>query len=148
MSANAAQSKLRQGLTAEGFDMITYKVSVNGSGLDTCYLLVGYNRRLTRLALATCQQVSAALPITVLVTGDGTWSTLEAFDPMIMTDLVGNRALLAIYIDARFRIERVLASLEPQAAVIPLKPIATERVFDARVNSASQEESIDRRMRD
>ncbi|NNF55594.1 MAG: hypothetical protein HKN03_14260, partial [Acidimicrobiales bacterium] len=109
MSANAAQSKLRQGLSAEGFDMITHEVSVNGSGLDSCYLLVGCNPRLTRLALATRQHVGAATPITVLVAGDGAWSTLEAFDPMIMTDLVGNRALLAIYIDARFRIERVLA---------------------------------------
>ncbi len=125
MAANAAQSKLRETLLAEGFDTIAHITPANWSGVGVCQVLVAYSPCLTRRAIATHGHVGAALPITVLITTNGTTSTIEALDPAIMTDLTGSRPLLAICIDARHRIERALARLEPAVDVIPLASAGT-----------------------
>lgn len=135
LPVNAAQSKLRQTLAAEGFETIGHLAWVDGSDGGACRLLVAYSPRLTRLALATHNHIDAALPITVLITTNGSSSTLEVLDPMTMTDLAANPALLAIRIDARSRIERALAGLEPAA---DLKPVGAPKM---RAWAANQQPS-------
>ena len=62
-------------------------------------------------ALQAEEQIGLLLPCNVIVYEKGGKTTVSAFDPTAMSELVGNPAIAAVASEVRARLERVIAAL-------------------------------------
>jgi uncharacterized protein (DUF302 family) len=111
-------------LAEQGFGILT-QIDVQSVLLDKRgfamepYLILGAcSPDLAHRALEVDRGIGVLLPCNVVVRGDGHQTTVQVFDPLLMTTVVGREELHPIAAEADQRLHRALASL-PQPARAP-----------------------------
>ena len=108
-------------LAEQGFGILT-EIDVQavlrdkrGIAMEPYVILGACNPDLAHRALEVDRGVGVLLPCNVVVRGDGDQATVQVFDPLLMTAVVGREELHPIAAEADQRIHHVLRSL-PQGA--------------------------------
>ena len=117
ISVDAAEDKVREGLAAEGFGVLT-EIDVAATlkaklDLDRApYRILGACRpQLASQALEVDPDVGLLLPCNVSIYQDGDETVVVAMDPGTMVEMTGNEQLAPIADEARARLTRVVAGL-------------------------------------
>jgi uncharacterized protein (DUF302 family) len=116
-------SKVVEALDHEGFGILT-RIDVQavlrdkrGIVLEPYVILGACNPDLAHRALEVDRGIGVLLPCNVVVRGAGDRTTVQVFDPLLMTAVVGREELHPIAAEADQRLHRVLGSLPLPAPV-------------------------------
>jgi uncharacterized protein (DUF302 family) len=108
-------------LAEQGFGILT-EIDVQavlrdkrGIEMEQYVILGACNPDLAHRALEVDRGIGVLLPCNVVVRGDGDRTTVQVFDPLLMTTVVGHEELHPIAAEADQRLHRALDSL-PQPA--------------------------------
>jgi uncharacterized protein (DUF302 family) len=119
LSAQDAEARVREGLAAEGFGVIT-EIDVAETlrvklGVDhTPYKILGACRpQLAHDVLQLESDAGLLLPCNVVVYDDGS-TVVAALDPTTLVDTTGNPSLGPLAMDAKTRLARVISALGDQ----------------------------------
>ncbi|TAJ99948.1 MAG: DUF302 domain-containing protein [Chloroflexota bacterium] len=116
----AARTLVESALRAEGFGVIT-EIDVQATleaklGIERSpFVILGAcNPALAHRALDADESIGALLPCNVVLREAGDDTIIEAMDPMAVLGLVDDPAIRPVAIEARQRLERVIAGLVPR----------------------------------
>ena len=114
-------SRVVEALAEEGFGVLT-EIDVQavlrderGIVLEPYVILGACNPDLAHRALEVDRGIGVLLPCNVVVRGAGDRTTVQVFDPLLMTTVVGREELHPIAAEADQRLHRVLSSLSQPA---------------------------------
>jgi uncharacterized protein (DUF302 family) len=106
-----------EALAEQGFGVLT-EIDVQavlrdkrGIDMEPYVILGACNPDLAHRALEVDRSIGVLLPCNVVVTQDGDRTTVQAFDPLLMTTVAGHEELHPIAAEADQRLRRVLSSL-------------------------------------
>lgn len=118
LSADEAETKMREALADEGFGILT-EIDVTATmktkldvDIDPYRILGACNPQLAYKALSVEQNIGLLLPCNVIVYQRGSGSVIQVLEPTLMAELTDNPELQAVADDARARLERALASVD------------------------------------
>jgi uncharacterized protein (DUF302 family) len=116
-----AVERIRQSLQQEGFGVLTEidvrKVMKEKRGVEfPPYVILGAcNPPLAHQALEAELDLGLLLPCNVVVYAEGDGSVIEAMDPELMVQVVGNPALEPIAREAKQRLQRAIERVAAEA---------------------------------
>ena len=112
--------RVKEALKAEGFGVLT-EIDVRrtmreklGAEIEPYIILGACNPPLAHRALEQEPDIGLLLPCNVVVRSEGKNSRVEVADPQAMLGIVGNQELNAIAVEAKMRLQRVVASFGGQ----------------------------------
>ncbi len=121
ISYEEAIPRVKEALKAEGFGVLT-EIDVRqtmreklGAEMEPYIILGACNPPLAHRALEQDLDIGLLLPCNVVVRSEGKGSRVEVADPQAMLGIVGNEELNAVAVEAKKRLQRVVASLGGQA---------------------------------
>lgn len=110
-------TRVVEALAEQGFGVLT-EIDVQavlrdkrGIVLEPYVILGACNPDLAHRALEVDRGVGVLLPCNVVVRGAGDRTTVQVFDPLLMTTVVGREELQPVAAEADQRLHRVLSSL-------------------------------------
>jgi uncharacterized protein (DUF302 family) len=122
MPFEEAVAEVKEALKAEGFGVLT-EIDVQrtlqeklGAAMEPYRILGACNPPLAHRALAVEREIGLLLPCNVVVRAVEDATRVDVADPEAMLGIVGNEGVRAVAVEARARLQRVIAGLESRAA--------------------------------
>jgi uncharacterized protein (DUF302 family) len=123
MPYEEAVQRVKEALKIEGFGVLT-EIDVRrtlreklGAEMEPYIILGACNPPLAHRALEQEPDIGLLLPCNVVVRAEGSGSHVEIADPQAMLGIVGNKELNAVAVEAKRRLQRVVALLDGRASL-------------------------------